>query len=329
MCNPGERLLYVLSAKRDLAWSAFKRVFEVLYQAPGLDPSEVEQARPRRTTTIRSLQALGHCDFAFDESGSRVFIAAAVLARLPTGGLPEAVLCGARSPQTLAQLQEECAKHGCVMTACEQPRTGGLLPHRICVQANIVSDLQGLAAGLGITVENTPSAWSLANVARPLSDVLARLRWDPGADLTWIRRDFDERALQFRADAKGSGNLRLSRYLHPTKGTHLHWLWRNSEHATIDCDWGRYAVLQNNGKNVLYYDDRTMDFAVPRGAPLPKLLSRSLCMCSGYAPRTFTAAEVRWHTPTLGGYDVYCKVPLPVAELVAAAVGQSLIPHPI
>jgi hypothetical protein len=187
--------------------------------------------------------------------------------------------------------------------------------------------LQGLAAGLGITVENTPSAWSLANAARPLSHLLARLRWEPGADLTWIRRDFDERALQFRADVKASGNIRLSRYLHPTKGTHLHWLWRNSDHATIDCDWGRYAVLQNSGKNVLYYDDRKMDFAVPRGAPLPKLLSRSLCMCSGYAPRAFTAAGVTWHTPTLDGYDVYCKVPLPVAELVAAAVGQSLIPH--
>src|SRR5262249_24062880 len=102
-----------------------------------------------------------------------------------------------------------------------------------------------------------------------------------------------------------------------------------SEHATIDCDWGRYAVLQNNGKNVVYYDERSMNFAAPRGAPLPKLLSRSLCMCSGFAPRAFAAAEHPWRTPALDGYDMYCKVPLPIAELVAAAVGQSLIPHPI
>jgi hypothetical protein len=329
MSSSGDHLLYVLSAKREIAWSAFKRVFEVLYQAPGLDRTEVEQARPRRTSTIRALQGLGHCDFVFNESGSRVFIAPAVLARLPTGGLPQAVLCGARSPQTLSQLQEECAKHGCSMTVSEQPKTGGLLPRRICVQANSASDLQALAASLGVTVENTPTAWSLASVTRPLSDVLAGLRWDPGGDLTWMRRDFDEQALQFRADAKNISEVRLSRYLNPTKGTHLHWLWRASEHATIDCDWGRYAVLQNSGKNVLYYDERTMDFAAPRGAPLPKLVSRSLCVCSGYAPRSFTAAEVPWHTSTFDGYNIYSQVPLRIAELVAAAVGQSLIPHPI
>ena len=329
MSSSGDHLVYVLSAKREMAWSAFKRVFEILYQAPGLDLSEVEQARPRRTTTIRALQALGHCDFVFTESGSRVFIAPAVLARFPTGGLPEAVLCGARSPQTLSQMQEKCAKHECTMTVSPHFRSGGLLPTRICVQANSASDLEAFADSLGISVENTPTAWSLANATQSLSDVLARLRWDPGADLTWMRRNFDEQVLQFRADTNARSDGRLSRYLNPTKGTHLHWLWRGTDHATIDCDWGRYAVLQNSGRNVLYYDERTMDFAVPRGAPLPKLLSRCLCLCSGYAPRSLTSADIPWRGSAVDAYDIYNKVPQRIADLLAAAVGQSLIPHPI
>src|SRR5947209_7697575 len=113
MSDSGEHLLYVLSAKREMAWSAFKHAFEVLYQVRGLDRNDVEQARTLRTSTTRSLQALAHAEFVFGETGSRVFIAPAVLARLPTGGLPEAVLCGSRSPQTLFQLEEQCAKHGC------------------------------------------------------------------------------------------------------------------------------------------------------------------------------------------------------------------------
>jgi hypothetical protein len=329
MSDSGEHLLYVLSARHELAWSTFKHVFDVLYQARGLDQTEIDQARARRTGTIRSLQSLGHCDFVFGEGGSRALVAPAVLSRLPTGGLPKAILCGARSPQTLSQLQTACADHECVVDLREQATSAGLLPRRICIEAKSASDLEALASALGITLENSPPSWSLANLARPLGEMLDRLKWQQGNELTWARKDFDTQFLQFRLPNSSAIGVQFSRYLNPTNGIYLHWLWRDDTHAEIDCDWGRYAALQECGKNVLFYDERAMDFAAPRGAPLPKLLSRSLCLCSGYGPRRMSDAQSPWRRVALDGYDIYSDVPLKIAELVAEAVGQTLIPHPI
>jgi hypothetical protein len=329
MSDSSDHLLYVLTARREMAWSTFKQVFEILYEARGLAEPAVAEARPRRTSTIRSLQALAHCDFVFSEAGSRAFIAPAVLSRLPIGGLPKAILSGARSPQTISQLQQASSDHGSVVHIEQQSINGGLIPARICVEAKSPSDISAVAATLGILVESVPPAWSLANLARHLDEVFGHVKWEQGSELTWARRDFDERALQFGFKPPATNELRLSRYLNPTKGTFLHWLWRGDSHAAIDCDWGRYAVLHESGKNVLYYDERSLDFATPRGAPLPKLLSRALCLCSGYAPRNIAAEIIPWRSTAAEGYDIYSGVPLRIAELVAKAIGQSLIPHPI
>jgi len=328
MSDSGEHLLYVLSSRREMAWSTFKQVFDILYEAPGLADASVADARLRRTSTVRSLQALSHCDFVFSELGSRVVVAPAVLSRMPIGGLPRAILCGARSPQTISQLQRAGLDHGCAVHIEEQSADVGLIPSRICIEAKSPSDLEALAGAVGISVQSVPAAWSFAHLSRQLGDVLNCLKWEHGSELTWMRRDFDWRALQFDI-ASAPSNLRLSRYLNPTKGTYLHWLWRGDSHAEIDLDWGRYAVLHESGKNVLYYDERSLQFASPRGTPLPKLLARALCLCSGRAPRSIASTRISSSITGTDRYDVYSSVPGRIAELVATAVGQSLIPHPI
>ena len=51
------------------------------------------------------LDALGHCDSIFDSAGEGiVYVGPPTLAALPIPGLPRAVVCGSRSPDTLALL---------------------------------------------------------------------------------------------------------------------------------------------------------------------------------------------------------------------------------
>jgi hypothetical protein len=162
-----------------------------------------------------------------------------------------------------------------------------------------------------------------------LDDLLNALKWQRGEQLTWVKKDFDLRTLRFRFEPADDDSFRLTRYVNPTKGTYLHRLSRDGHYAIVDCDWGRYAVLGEHGRNVLFYDERQKALAVPSSAPLPKLLARSLALCSGYPPRTIPSAQLAWASLETYAYDVFRWVPVQIAEIVANCVGQTIIPHPM
>ena len=67
-----DRLLYILSAKQDLSWTAFKSVFDALYPSiSSASDLERQDIKNKRLEVVRrSLDALGHCDFDF--TGNRV-----------------------------------------------------------------------------------------------------------------------------------------------------------------------------------------------------------------------------------------------------------------
>ena len=100
-----DRLLYILSAKLDLSWTAFKSAFAALYPSiASVRDLEKQNINNKRLEVVRSLESLGHCDFDF--TGNRVYVAPPALVRLPCAGFPQAVLAGARSPQTLEQIKD-------------------------------------------------------------------------------------------------------------------------------------------------------------------------------------------------------------------------------
>jgi hypothetical protein len=330
MSDESEHLLYVLSARREIAWSSFKQTFEVLYRSANrFSESESNSPRLRRMDTMRAMDSLGHCNFNFCQNCSRVFVSPAALCRLPTAGLPKAVLSGARSPQTLVQVRDVCTKHGAKVDIVQQHKALQLVPSRMCVEAESSDTIGAVAESLGIRFAATPSSWALALISSSLEGLLNGLKWQPGEELTWVKRDFDLRALRFDFKRADDSNLRLTRYVNPTKGTYLHRLSRDGQYAMVDCDWGRYAVLAEHGRNVLFYDERQKALAVPNSVPLPKLLARSLALCSGYAPQTIPSAQLAWAGLETYAYDVFRWVPVQIAEIVANCVGQAIIPHPM
>ena len=327
MSRDSDQLLYVVSAKKEMSWKSFKEAFDCLYplQADSSD-GERDGIKFKRFQTVRALGSLGHCEVDFKGNGDKVYAAPSVLVRLPCAGFPQAMLAGARSPQTIQKLSEACKSigHHVNLEVTQQPGELVLVPKRVTVQAEDVRELEAIAKFLKIPFMETPSAWSLLHFAASIDDYLATLQWSNETELTWKCKIFDPSSLQFRSFPETDTDIRLSQYSHPVQNTQIHYLWKEGRCTKIDRDWGRYVVLKTLRRNVLVYDQRRFIMAVPVGAKLPRLLERALTLCSGYVT---TLVESLPFSPTIKGFNLFRAIPPQIAEMAAAKLGQTLSAH--
>lgn len=330
MYRNSDRLLYVISARTELTWSAFKQIFDYLYTIRtcsgelGLDTLPYQ-----RRMTLRALDALGHCDVSFSEDGGKIFVAPPVLARLPCLGLPKAVLVGERSPETMKQLSAARSTFG-QKVRFEVREHGGdlaLVPPRLLIEAESINLLADLAATLRIRFEEEPPAWSLLHFSSSLHEYLAMFEWSAASELNWKRKDFDMSSLQFRTTYQADTPVRLSSYSDRVRNLQIHRLWKNEQWVLVDRDWGRYAAFRETGVNVLAYDQQRFLMAVPASAPLPRLFARALTLCSGFAAPFIPKHSVSYESPEAWGFTLFRDVPPQVAEIVASKLGQTLLPY--
>ncbi|MBD1937661.1 hypothetical protein [Microcoleus sp. FACHB-68] len=327
MSESSDELVYVISAKQEMSWLAFKQGFDSLYTLHFAgNQLEKEELKSKRMATVRTLNALAHCEFDFTENYSKVYAAPPVLVRLPSAGFPQAILAGSRSPTTIQQLSDACQSVGnhINIEIQEQASELGLIPKRVAVQAEDVRELQAIASSLSIPFIETPSAWSLLHFAASIDDYLATLKWANAPELNWKHQTFEPSSLQFKTIEKTDTNIRISRYSHPSRNTKTCYLWQDEMCTEIDIDWGRYAVLKALRRNVLIYDKCRFTMAVPASANLPRLLERALTLCSGYAA---TYVKKMPHDPQIQGFNLFSAVPPQIAEMTAAKLGQTLLPQ--
>lgn len=325
-----DNLLYVISAKNEMSWESFKKDLHALYihQSGNIAPEqeEIKSIKTLRNPIVRALSSLGHCDFDLSaENRKRVYIAPSALVRLPSAGFPQAILAGARSPNTIQQLSDACHSVGTHINLeiKEQPSELILIPKRVAVQAEDVRELEAMASSLSIPFLETPSAWSLLHFAASIDDYLATLKWSNDPELNWKKETFEPNSLQFKTIEETDTNIRLSRYSHRSRNTKICYFWREGSCTEIDLDWGRYAVLQALRRNVLIYDKRRFTMAVPARANLPRLLERALTLCSGYAAKF--EKKLPSCFPEIQGFNLFYDIPPPIAEMTAAKLGQTLL----
>ncbi|WP_190578231.1 hypothetical protein [Phormidium tenue] len=321
-----DRLLYILSAKQDLSWTAFKSVFAALYPSiASVSDLEKQSIKNKRLEVLRSLDALGHCDFDF--TGNSVYVAPPALVRLPCAGFPQAVLAGARSPQTLEQIKDICNSLGKHINVEIQPDDDlSLVPRRITVQVEDAEELRKIADSLKIHFKENPAAWEILNFSGSLQDYLATRTWSDAPELNWQRQTFNTNFLQFHSHQDPEKNIRLSQYKNLKRNTQAYYFWRDGQSTEIDRDWGRYAVLSAMHINILFYDKRKFMMAVPIGAELPCLLKRALTLCSGYVPEYRDKIDsLAKLLPKVKGFNLFQSIPPQIAEMAASKLSQNLI----
>lgn len=321
-------LLYVVSAWCEMSWPAFKKAFDNLYIRYILRETDtLDSLSHYRRHTIRFLDSLGHCDVEFNESGGRIYSVPPLLARLPTYGFPQAVLCGSRTPQSLDLLTKACkAISGKIKVDVQtQASTRAYVPRRVIVQAESIDTLLKLAESLHIGFSDNPPAWTLLQLSGSVDDHICSREWLIQPELNWPSRDYDLERLQFIPRRGTAGAMRLSSYEDSTRGRKIHFLWQGESCAQSDRDWGRYVALNWARSSVLIYDSQRSLLAAPSGAPLPRLVARALTLCSGLVPRFVDKVSVPLRSSEQIGFDVYTDIAPDIAQLAASKLGQSLI----
>jgi hypothetical protein len=241
---------------------------------------------------------------------------------LPTSAGVTAILTGSRSPESFEKLLRGGEKHSClcVESKDQRGRFGTTLPSRICVTGPTETDIARFAEEASLPFEVTPPPWKFVHCGADLDSYLRSLIWTDGPELNWRRKDFDSEYCRFRDASSAVESLRLSRYSDPIRNIFRYRLWRRNTWASVELDWGRYAVLREHGFDVLFYDRKHRTMLIPSTVPLPRLLERALGLCSGLAP-LFLSSGKQSSTRT---YDAFKLVPQSVAELICRRVGQGL-----
>jgi hypothetical protein len=320
--RPGDELLAVVAARRELPWRAFRDAFDVLHSRAlafrsGLD-EPVGLLRPR---SLRLLSELAHAELPPYEASTAVAAAPTVLARLPQPGLPRAVLCGSRGLDAAALLREACSPFGvdAGVVVVAHPYSGGYAPAAIGVEATDEQVLQRVAERAGIRFAARPPAWDILSASACVADYDSSLRWSTDLDPVWPRKDFNPATLVFGFERRDDAP-RFSVFMDPITHRQIHRIWREGVSAVADRDWGRWLHLRDLSRDILLVDPGAQALAVPATVPLPRLLARALALFSGLAPR-------RQPHPDDASLllDVYAAVPSQAAEVVAAKLGQQLL----
>lgn len=313
----GERLLYAVSARREMTWAAFRNASDALLR---LQPDITPDMRRARSLAASLGDALGHWDVINTEDmASRICVAPPCLVRLPWPGLPRAVLCGSRSSDTLDAVAAAAAR---VRATVNWRTVHPYGPLRIEVRGHADADLADLADGLAISYDPNPPAWQIANMSCSLEEYLSTLEWMPEIELNWPRQEFDPQLQAFRptnesvSERQPEEELRLVSYDHPGGWTRRDRLILRGRTAAVDRSWARYAVLAARGQRVMYADPRAGTMTVPRQLPLPKLLSRALTLCSGAPAQVLPGPGL--------GLHLYSDVPVTIMNLITAKLGQNL-----
>jgi len=305
---PGDLLLFAVSAWGQATRDQVRHACDWL-GAPAGTGEATPLARHTRAAALRALIALGHCNPTPDGGLAAL---PAHLAELPRAGLPQALLCGARTPGTQPGAAGAAARAGAQLHVQAQPFR--LAPARLLLTGASRRTLRQVAATLGLEYRPTPAAWAALSGDRETQQTQQeKLSWAASAELNWPRRDFDTDSCTFSSPQEGAGrDWRLSSYLHPDTQQPRYVLWKGERSAQTDRDWGRYLALYHRRRTVLGYSPEARTAWSPTSAPLPAPLARALAQCTGLLP----ASRPHPMGDAVSRWDIHEGVPPDVFEEV-------------
>ncbi|MGO9571937.1 MAG: hypothetical protein ACLP5H_30810 [Desulfomonilaceae bacterium] len=316
------RLLFVISACGNMNWAQYCEAVDFL-SGSSSGRSRAMEGTATRNGLLQCFQALGHCDAHYGMGESAITVAPPALARLPRAGLPVAVITGARCPQTQNQMAEAAQAHAGAVQLNVERRPGplGLLPDTILVEAESENAMVAFCADLDLRYAAIPPAWTLMNWFGTLSEYEATLDYRIPETLNWARYDFNVNSFAFVRTTPHS-LPRYSRYRNPTTGLPTHVFFRDGPGTEVDLNWGRYLLLNSKSITVTAYDERRFRLCVPVKVPLPTVVARTVCLCSGKSP-LHRSKECLVRGLDCLDWLMFEDVPPQIAVAALSKVGQS------
>lgn len=324
-----DRLLYTISTRGKMSLMHYDSAFDAIYPQVVTNWQQETNVSFLRRQTLRFLDALGHCDYAFETR--EVFASRPMLVLLPTAGLPKAVLTGARNHDLLDHLQAYAKNHKdqIYLNAKSQKLGNHLIPSAIYLEAINKNILKEAAGDARINFElDMPAAWHLLNFSCGVAEAAEQLSYLEKAALNWPKRTFITSALVFSRQVHDEQEPQLIEYTNPVTQERIHWIRKDNTIAEIDRDWGRYIILSETHKNILLYDKKRNLLAVPSTVPFPRLLARAITLCCGLVPQEAKLnGNPLTQLPANCSMQIYRAVPTPIADCLSKKLGQELIDY--
>ncbi len=280
-------LLAWLSAKGSGTWSRYRAAVDELQVSDhtnGEDEDLHENVPDSGSLPVHhrlrlNLERLGHAEFFRKDFKNGWRVVPPVLAC--ASNQPEAVgiLCGARTDQLLARIED--ASTDLRITATNQKEC----PDRISIIANDQRQLQSVAESVGLHFQPEAARMLLAAVP-PIDDLqlLTPAELPFGAD--WEVKRFSPKTLGWAsatADEARSASFGLFRFQMAFRPQY--YLRSRRKEYTIPVQVGKYIVLRKHRRRVVSYNADKQTFLVPVSCRPPLLVDRALTLCSGLIPR--------------------------------------------
>ena len=305
--HAGDSLLYVLSGRPEMKWAEFKRVVACLRT----QEASSESATSLASHVARLLDALGHIEFANRNGTLLINTCPPSLVRLPNTDV-RAVLAGSRSPAFVESISKVASDLGIAFTLTPHEGVlGSILPQVALFTSHEARTMEQLATATRLVYSQVPPSAALAQFAASLAEVSSSWKWRTEVDLNWEKSYLDPETGQFRRPPTQDA-IRMVRYKDPVKSTFRYWVWSGKMNCEVDLDWGRLWILNKLSHGVFFFNRTDHTFIQPQHISLPKLLARSILLCSGESPLIYPPRAV------------YKNVPRTVALSVTAKVGQLL-----
>ena len=322
--------LYALSALGSISQIDYNQEFSNFCLETKL--SEDVDVYWQKKKYLKIMQSLGHIEV---DRNTAVFTCPPLVTVIRKKPHFLAVLTGARSPHLIKTIKEKNETSGNMTDIIEVEQKHPLvtndvrllLPDAVFIKSKTLVDIKILCEKVKIPcLSKTTVPDLLLEFSKGIKEYNETLDWKYREDedpKPAIKRMFSIQRLHFQ-DRQNTDPDRLVEYFFfPFMRT---WLWHSMRGAVVDRDWGRYLLLNNIKKNIVFYNPDSQWLAVPSNVPLPILISRAVTLCSGLAPVEILSGNLTdYGLPRTIPFDVYFMVPQDVADKTASLLGQELI----
>ena len=318
----GNQLLYLLSEKKSLEWSQFRKCVEDIFYRQDKVSNDLDKYEIY--SFARNLSSLCYLDIGENKKSRKVIVQVAppMFVRLP---LIQStfLLTGGRSSKLL-DIIESCPEVQKMPSKNKQK----LLPETFIIRIkdqdldSLIEQtiFQGNKLSNYIKVHKQPIAWDILEFAGDINqyEQSLSLEWHSG-NTSDIKQFFDIKSLKFQdfnSSNQLGNNLSLVKIPHYEK-FYTYYLFKpsNEDKAKVNLDWGRFIMAKQSNCPVLEYDKQT--FELRSNLRFPAIFERGLTLLSGIPP--IREEENKKF--------IFKSVPYKIAELIAHKLGQKLRFH--
>jgi hypothetical protein len=317
--HSGNKLCSFLSLKKTLSTEDFFKAFE-FYYLKEFSVSEQMNFTRFKKFALNFYNAIGIVDYEYETKV--IVVNPPQLIFIPSAKGRTVLLIGARDTKLVESILNLAPKYNLQVEITKQFTSNKklLLPDVLTIKTFGEKNLKSFAEELNIKL-TTDYYFQVAlkHFSSDLTNYEKSIQTTDENDYDWARSMFDPETLRFEKNEmldfdKSFALLeyKLNEYTYHYK------LWRNNECFKIDKNWGKFVVLKHFKKEVILFDDKNGNVAIPIETPLPYLLSKAIILLSGLIPEL---REIEGRK-----YRIYENVPSIIAQnFFSKLIGQKPI----